>query len=92
MTDGCFRQVEFAGVLAAAAQPQAAAAVLDLMLSEEFQADVPLSMFVYPVRSGVELPELFQKFAAVPAQPLTMSAADIAANRDRWLEQWNEQG
>lgn len=92
MTDGCFRQVEFAGVLAGAAQPQAAAAVLELMLSEEFQADVPLSMFVYPVRSGVELPELFQKFAAVPAQPLTMSAEDIAANRDRWLEQWNEQG
>ncbi len=92
MEDGCFRQVEFAGVLAGAAHPEAAAQVLELMLSEDFQADVPLSMFVYPVRSGVALPELFEKFAAVPSAPLMMSADDIAANRDRWLELWNEQG
>ena len=92
MTDGCFRQVEFAGVLAGAAHPREAAEVLELLLSEEFQADVPLSMFVYPVRTGVELPQLFQDFAAVPANPLTMTADEITANRDRWLELWNEQG
>lgn len=92
MTDGCFRQVEFAGVLAGAAHPKEAAEVLELLLSEEFQSDVPLSMFVYPVRSSVALPELFEKFAAVPSEPLTMSADEIAANRDRWLELWNEQG
>ncbi|MFM7213140.1 MAG: thiamine ABC transporter substrate binding subunit, partial [Actinomycetota bacterium] len=45
MTDGCYRQVEFAGVLAGAAQPEAARKVVDWLLSPEVQADIPLSMF-----------------------------------------------
>ena len=44
----CFRQVEFAGVLKGAAHPAAARKLVDFMLSEQFQRDVPLQMFVYP--------------------------------------------
>ena len=36
------------------------------MLSEAFQADVPGSMFVYPVREDVELPPAFVEHALVP--------------------------
>ena len=59
MTDGCYRQVEYAGVLAGAANPRAAGKVIDWLLSEPVQADVPLSMFVFPARSGVTLPDVF---------------------------------
>ncbi|MCX6432655.1 MAG: thiamine ABC transporter substrate-binding protein [Actinobacteria bacterium] len=52
MTDGCYRQVEYAGVLAGAANPAGAKAVVDWLLSEPVQADVPLSMFVFPARRG----------------------------------------
>ena len=33
---------------------------------------------------------MFTKFAAVPAQPLTLPPEEIAANRDDWIEQWTD--
>jgi thiamine transport system substrate-binding protein len=90
MTDGCFRQVEYAGVLRGTDQPEAARAVVDWLLSPEVQADVPLSMFVFPVRPGVELPEVFSLFAVVPDQPLSLDPALIESQREQWVTQWDE--
>ncbi|MDX5379880.1 MAG: thiamine ABC transporter substrate-binding protein, partial [Actinomycetes bacterium] len=56
LLDTCFRQVEYAGVLEGAANPAGAQAVIDWMLSDEFQAALPESMYVYPVSSSVEVP------------------------------------
>ena len=88
--DGCFRQVEYAGVLRGAPNPDGARALIDFMLGERFQADVPASMFVYPVRAGTPLPEAFAKHAIVPERPLTLDADEIDENRDRWISTWTE--
>ena len=90
MTDGCYRQVEFAGVLAGTAHPEAAQKVVDWLLSPKVQADVPLSMFVFPARQGVPLPDVFTKFVTRPDEPLEIPAADVAAQRDTWIEQWTQ--
>ena len=89
MTDGCYRQVEYAGVLAGTRNEQAAQQVVDWLLSPEVQADVPLSMFVFPARTGIQLPEVFQKFAATVDSPLQLPADEVAANLSTWLDQWN---
>jgi thiamine transport system substrate-binding protein len=88
MTDGCYRQVEYAGVLAGAANPEGARTVVDWLLSEPVQADVPLSMFVFPARSGVELPPVFTDFAATVDEPLALPAEEVAANLSSWLAEW----
>ena len=88
--DGCYRQVEYAGVLRGAANQDGARALIDFMLSERFQEDVPGSMFVYPVRAGVALPEAFLEHAIVPEEPLQLPADDIDENRDRWVARWTE--
>ncbi|MEX1006894.1 MAG: thiamine ABC transporter substrate-binding protein [Acidimicrobiia bacterium] len=90
MLDSCFRQVEFAGVLKGTEHRAAARKLVDFMLSERFQADVPLGgeMFVFPVRVGTPLPPLFTKFADVAPNPLSLPASEIARNRDQWIEQW----
>ena len=90
MLDSCFRQVEFAGVIKGTDHPAAARELVDFMLSEQFQADVPLQMFVFPVRDGTPLPALFTKFADVPAHPLSLPPARISSHRDAWIEQWND--
>jgi thiamine transport system substrate-binding protein len=90
MLDSCFRQVEFAGVIKGTAHQAAARKLVDFMLSERFQADIPLQMFVFPVRDGTPLPAVFTKFAEVPEQPLTLPPADISAHRDAWIEQWTD--
>jgi thiamine transport system substrate-binding protein len=88
--DGCYRQVEYAGVLRGAKNEDGAKELVDFMLSRRFQADVPGSMFVYPVRAGVPLPEAFVKHAIVPKDPLALPAAEIDENRDRWLAAWTD--
>jgi thiamine transport system substrate-binding protein len=82
--------VEFAGVLRGTPDPDAARAVVDWLVSTEVQADVPLSMFVFPARDFVALPEVFERFVTRPQAPLELDAAEIAAQRDQWIEQWTQ--
>ncbi|MCP3990598.1 MAG: thiamine ABC transporter substrate-binding protein [Actinomycetia bacterium] len=90
LLDGCFRQVEFAGILDGADQPEAAKALIDFLLSEEFQADIPLNMFVFPANGDVVVPDVFTANAAVPTRTLSLEPAEIEANRARWTERWAE--
>ena len=85
----CFRQIETVGVLRNAEHPAAARRLVDFMLGEQFQEDVPLGMFVYPVRRGTPVPPEFTQYAGKPTAPFRVPPARIAAHRDQWLEQWN---
>jgi thiamine transport system substrate-binding protein len=88
IADSCFQQIEFAGVLDGTDAPEAARRLVDFMLSEAFQADIPLQMFVFPARGDVELPQEFTEYTVVPDDPVTMDPARIDANREEWIEQW----
>ena len=87
-TDGCFRQVEFAGILKGTKHEAEARRLIDFLESKAFQEDMPLNMYVSPVLTTATPPELFTKFTAVPAKPLSLDPAAIAKNRDTWVEQW----
>ncbi len=85
---GCYRQVEYAGVLAGTDYPQAAGELIDYMLSVEFQETVPLTWFVFPVNDGAQLPPEFIEHTTIPADPARLDPATIAENRDRWIDEW----
>jgi thiamine transport system substrate-binding protein len=86
----CFRQVEFVGVLKGAAHPAAARKLVNFMLTQRFQRDVPLQMFVYPAVTGTPLPEVFTRYSTVAQRPYTLSPARIGAQRRQWIDQWTE--
>ena len=88
MTGACFRQVEFAGILEGTEHDAAARMFIDFMLSEQFQEDVPLQMFVFPAREGTPLPKVFQQFADVPTDPYTLPVGKIGAGREEWIREW----
>ncbi|WP_084038722.1 thiamine ABC transporter substrate binding subunit [Demequina sp. NBRC 110053] len=88
LLDTCFRQVEYAGVLEGAENPAAGQAVVDWMLSDEFQANLPDNMYVYPVSSSVDVPEAWAEFAPLADDPITMDPAQISANRDDYIAEW----
>ena len=90
LLDTCFRQVEYAGVIAGAANPEGAKKVVDWLLSPEVQADIPESMYVYPVDTSVELPESWTTFAPQPTDPATLDPDVITENRDAWIQQWTD--
>lgn len=89
LLDTCFRQVEYAGVLTGAANPTGAEKLLDFLLSDEVQADIPGSMYMYPVSTAVDLPEEWASWAPLADDPFFVSPADITKNREAWLEQWS---
>ncbi len=86
----CFRQIEYVGVLKGAKNPELARKFIDFMLSVQFQEDMPLQMYVFPVNPQAKLPDVFTKYAQIPAKPATLSPADIAKNRDQWIQSWTE--
>ncbi len=85
-----FRQIEFVGILKGAANPDLAQQWVDFMLGEQFQADIPLQMWVYPARKGTPLPEVFVKHAQVPTQPAAITPEQIEAGREGWLKAWTD--
>ena len=88
LLDTCFRQIEFVGILKGTAHEKAAKQLVDFMLSERFQRDMPLQMYVFPARDGTKLPPAFVKYAKVAPRPFTLPPEEIARNRDQWIDQW----
>lgn len=87
MTAGCFRQVEYAGVLRGTPNRRAAEQFIDFLLSTDVQAAVPETMFVHPVRPDVPVPAWI---GAPLSDPVTMDPRRIESNRDRWLAEWTD--
>lgn len=87
--DTCFRQVEYAGVLRGTKHQREAEQLIDFLIGEKFQSDLPLTQFVYPVNPSVSLPEVFTAHSARPINVRSMSPATIAANRMTWLDEWD---
>ena len=90
LLDSCFRQVEFAGVLAGTDHPNEARALVDFLLSPTFQNEIPMNMFMYPVSQQAELPAAFLEHSQLTDNPLTLEPAEIEANRKEWTERWVE--
>ena len=86
----CFRQIEFVGILAGTENRALAEAFVDFMLSQEFQEDLPIQMFVYPVLPSAQLPDEFVAYAEQPAQPASLDPALITENREQWIADWTE--
>jgi thiamine transport system substrate-binding protein len=90
LLDTCFRQIEFVGILKGTAHEKAAKQLVDFMLSERFQRDLPLQMYVFPSRDGTKLPIEFVKFAKLAPRPSKIPPDEIAENRDRWIDEWTD--
>ncbi|MDX2140311.1 MAG: thiamine ABC transporter substrate-binding protein [Chloroflexota bacterium] len=88
--DTCFRQIEFAGILRGTEMETEAQQFIDFLLSRAFQEDMPLNMFVFPVNSEAELPEVFVEHAAIPENPIVFPPDAIEDGREEWLRTWTE--
>ncbi|CUR62363.1 ABC transporter, periplasmic substrate-binding protein, ThiB family [metagenome] len=90
LLDTCFRQVEYAGVLEGADNPEGAAALVDWLLSDEVQSALPESMYVFPVMPGATVPDDWAAFAEQPSDPYEVDPTEISENREQWLTEWTD--
>ena len=89
-SDTCFRQIEFVGILKGTQHRALAEKFLDFMLGKQFQEDVPLQMFVYPLNPNAALPDAFTKYAQAPEKTATLAPDIIAEKRDAWIQAWSD--
>jgi thiamine transport system substrate-binding protein len=90
VVDGCFRQIEYVGILSGTAYPTAAGSLIDFLLSTTVQEDIPLNMFVYPTNQQAQLPDVFTRYTTFPDDPVIMDPAMIEKNRERWIKEWTD--
>ncbi len=86
----CFRQIEFAGILKGSKNRVLAEKFIDFMLSTQFQEDIPLNMFVFPVNQNAHIPQEFLDHIQIPDHPAVFDTNKIAENREVWIEAWRE--
>jgi len=89
LLEECFRQTEFAGVIAGSANQAGAEALVQFLLSGDFQRSVPEAMYVYPAVAGIDVPETWARFAT-PATSTIGDTLDIDSNREQWLSDWSD--
>jgi thiamine transport system substrate-binding protein len=87
LTGPLFRQVEAAAILDGANEEDLAGDFIDFMLSEEFQRQIPETMFVYPALSTGDEPEWW-RWAEVGATVAELDASQ--EDIDRWVSEWTE--
>jgi thiamine transport system substrate-binding protein len=88
LLDECFRQTEYVGALAGAANPEGAKALIEFLLSESFQSTMPSLMYVYPVNPNATIPAEWSTFG--PAARSTIGQElDISSNRESWQSKWS---
>ncbi len=85
-----FRQVEFAGILKGTKQTDLAKKAMDFMLSNTFQEDIPLQMFVFPAVITAKLPDVFKAHARITKIPASVEPELINTQRDAWIRQWTD--
>ena len=86
----CFRQIEFVGILKNGRHRDLAEAFVEYVLSDEFQSDIPLHMWVFPASEDAALPDVFEQYALTADAPAVVSADAIEQNREAWIEVWTD--
>jgi len=80
----CFRQIEYAGVLKNAKNPEGARAFIKFMQGKDFQSALPEANYVYPIVKGIKLPDAWARFAKPADSFVDVSKLDFDANRKAW--------
>ena len=90
LLDTCFRQVEYAGVLDGARNPDGAREVVAWLQSRAVQEALPDNMYVLPVDDEATLPDLWARFAKPSPKPYAVDPDEVSANRDDWIREWTD--
>ncbi|MCZ4281334.1 thiamine ABC transporter substrate binding subunit [Kiloniella laminariae] len=86
--EGHYMQVEVAGQLKNASEPELAQEFLSFISSESFQSQIPTGNWMYPVIDlGEKLPGTFNELAK-PSKSLLYSPEDVQTHRQIWIDSW----
>ncbi len=89
-SETCFRQIEFIGIIKGTTNRKLSEHWIDFVLTETFQEDIPMQMFMFPVNGSANLPSEFVKHAQLAKKTSIVAPEDIEQNRDQWIKAWSD--
>ncbi len=87
--DQGYLQIEVAGITAAASNVVNARRLMDFLMTDAFQRELPLNQFMYPVAQDIGLPESFEQVEKA-SESVFIPVDRVDENFERWLEEWRE--
>ncbi|WP_461865009.1 thiamine ABC transporter substrate-binding protein [Thermococcus sp.] len=87
--EGAYPQIEGIGIVKNCRHPELAKKFIEFVLSEDFQKEIPLHNWMFPVNKNIQLPEVY-KYAAKPDKLVTLDPKQIEQNYKKWLDQWTQ--
>ncbi len=87
--NGNYMQIEGAGILKNAPNMANAKKFIDFMIDIDFQKEIPLKNWMFPVNREVSLPDSFSA-ALKPEKGLLTNPGEIYKNREEWIKSWLE--
>ncbi len=85
--EGGFLQLEFVGIVKGAKHLKLAEKYVDFMLSKDFQKEIPLHQWTFPIDKSVELPPCF-KYAPKANKYVSVPPEAISKYSKEWLKEW----
>ena len=89
MEEGGFAQIEGMGIVRNAKHRDAAEKYIEYMLTEDFQREIALNNWMYPVNRHVELPPVYEH-AVTTRSNLSIPTTDLEAHYNDWINGWVE--
>ncbi len=86
-SEGGFLQLEFAGIVKGTKHLKLAQEYIDFMLSKDFQKEIPLHQWTFPIDQSIKLPDCF-KYAPKASEYVSVSPEKISKYEKKWLEEW----
>jgi thiamine transport system substrate-binding protein len=87
--EGNYLQIEGMGIVKGAKHLDLARKFIDFIITDDFQSEIPLTNWMYPVNPNVRTPDSF-KYAPKPEKSLSLDPVEIKKNQDKWIKQWLE--
>lgn len=87
--EGHYMQVEGIAIVKGAQERKLAEQFIEFALTKEFQEEIPLTQFMFPVNPDTELPASFE-FALRPEKKLELDGKLVAEKQGEWISEWEK--
>ncbi|OKL53556.1 ABC transporter substrate-binding protein [Bowdeniella nasicola] len=88
LSETCYRQVEYAGVIAGTKNEKAASSFIEFLLTPKVQEAISKVTYMHPTNPEAKAPEDLTKFGPLADTVTTVPAEKIAQNAETWLRTW----
>ncbi|MDO8634323.1 MAG: thiamine ABC transporter substrate binding subunit [archaeon] len=88
-TEGHYMQIEGIAIVKGTQKRKLAEEFIEFSLTEEFQEEIPLTQFMFPVNKSAELPASFE-FALKPDKKLVLDGKLVSEKQEEWIFEWEK--